>query len=122
NRGESLGNKGKGWLNPDGTLGAEIGRVGDFERRNNCFDRGGFGTAPFNPSTDDWHHIYNVSSTRSDVDIQGGFLRFEHAFSGATFAFITSYDVTDVQFAVDASATDKFQFEPVQGQGYQRCT
>lgn len=122
NRGESLGNKGNGLLNPDGTLCSEIGLVGDFERRNNCFDRGGFGTAPFNPSTDDWHHIYNVSSTRSDVDIQGGFLRFEHAFSGATFVSISSYDVTEVQFADDASATNTFQFTPFQDSRYSQFT
>lgn len=122
NRGESLGNKGNGLLNADGTLCSEIDLVGNFRRRNNCFDRGGFGTAPFNPSTDDWHHIYNVSSTRADVDIQGGFLRFEHDFSAATFVSITSYDVTDVQFADDASATNTFQFTPFQDSRYSQFT
>jgi iron complex outermembrane receptor protein len=122
NRGESLGNKGNGLLNADGTLCSEIAQVGDFENRNGCFDRGGFGTAPFNPSTDDWHDIYNVSSTRAHVDIQGGFIRLEHDFPGATLTSITSYDVTDVEFADDASATNTFQFTPFQDSRYSQFT
>ncbi len=122
NRGESLGNKGSGLLNADGTLCSEIALVGDFESRNNCFDRGGFGTAPFNPSTDNWHDLYNVSSTRSDVDIHGGFIRLEHEFSAATFVSISSYDVTEVQFADDASATNTFQFTPFQDSRYSQFT
>ena len=123
NRGESLGNKGNGLLNANGTLCSEIAQVGDFEHSNNCFDRGGFGgSPPFNPSTDDWHELYNTSSSRADVDISGGFVRFEHDFSGASLVSLTSYDVTDVQFADDASATNTFQFTPFQDSQYRQFT
>ncbi len=123
NRGESLGNKGNGLLNTDGTLCSDIARVGDFEHRNNCFDRGGQGGTPrFNPSTDNWHELYNTSSTRADIDISGGFLRMEHDFSAVSLVSVSSYDVTEVQFADDASATNTFQFTPFQDSRYQTFT
>ncbi len=123
NRGESLGNKGNGLLNTDGTLCSDIARVGDFEHRNNCFDRGGQGGTPrFNPSTDNWHELYNTSSTRADIDISGGFLRMEHDFSAVSLVSVSSYDVIEVQFADDASATNTFQFTPFQDSRYQTFT
>lgn len=123
NRGESLGNKGNGLLNANGTLCSEINQIGDFENRNNCFDRGGFGgSPPFNPSTSDWHELYNTSSSRADIDIGGGFVRVEHDFSSMSLVSLTSYDVTEVHFADDASATNTFQFTPFQDAEYRTLT
>lgn len=123
NRGESLGNKGSGLLNANGTLCSDIASVGDFEHRNACFDRGGFGgSPPFNPSTDEWHQLYNSSSTVADIDIGGGFLRLEHDFAAVTLVSLSSYDVTEVNFADDASATNTFQFTPFQDSRYQTFT
>ena len=80
----------------------------------NCTDRNGF-----NPSTGEFDSLYNVSSARAHVDIDGGFIKLTHDFSnGMIFTSISGYDKTEVQNADEASGTNSLQFIPQQEGNY----
>ncbi|MCF2949857.1 TonB-dependent receptor [Paraglaciecola aquimarina] len=82
----------------------------------NSVDRNGF-----NPATDDWHHIYNVSSARSYADINGGFVKLEHQFDNDyQLQLNVSYDNSAIQSADETSGTNSLQFIPNRDATYQQ--
>ncbi|MDJ0910793.1 MAG: TonB-dependent receptor [Woeseiaceae bacterium] len=120
NRGDSLGNKAIGLRDPnDASLPcdrAEIVRGSDYQTRNNCAAANGF-----NPSSDDWTTVYNVSGAQADIDIEGSFIKLTHGFdSGYTLTSISAIEYTRVQQVEDAGGFNEPRLTPNQDAEYEQ--
>ncbi len=120
NRGDSLGNKAIGLRDPnDASLPcdrAEIVRGSDYQTRNDCAAANGF-----NPSSDDWTTVYNVSGAQADMDIEGGFVKLTHDFeSGYTLTSISAIEYTRIQQVEDAGGFNEPRLTPNQDADYEQ--
>jgi len=122
NRGETLGNKANGILDPEAfptpTPCPELAKAGsDFQSRNSCVNRRGF-----NPSTDRWQDIWNPSSARQDIDLFSTFLKLEHDLDWATFTSIIAYQETTVDLGDDNGGAPTLEFLPQQDSEFDQIT
>jgi len=90
--------------------------TGGYERVNRCVNAFGF-----NPSTNDWHTVYNVSSAIQQVEIDGFFLKLTHEFNnGMQLTSITAYDDTTALNADENGGADTLTFLPSQDGEYEQ--
>lgn len=76
-----------------------------FQNSVNCVDAVGN-----NPSTDDWHKLYNVSGGQQEVEFTGGTIRYQQALGDFLLTSITGYQATDVNLAEDLGGSHSLRF------------
>ena len=54
-----------------------------------------------NVSTGDWQDIYKTGAAKSDIDVQGGYLKIIHDFENLSLSVITSYDDVTTLYSED---------------------
>ncbi|WP_019528297.1 TonB-dependent receptor [Dasania marina] len=96
-QGLGMGNKAIGLRDPnDPSSPCADAAQHDFEDSANCVTASGS-----NPSTDDWHTLYDVSPAEQDIAIQGGFIKLVHSWPELELTSISAFDNTDVSFSED---------------------
>ncbi|MEM7282090.1 MAG: TonB-dependent receptor [Pseudomonadota bacterium] len=95
-----------------------LGGTSAYEGASNCVTS--FGE---NPSTDDWHTVYNVSSAAAEVDVDTGFLKITHDFANdITLTSITAFDQTTVLNTDDNGGGPRLFFIPNQDADYEQIS
>lgn len=82
-----------------------IAQGSSFQHSINCVDAAGN-----NPSTDDWHTLYNVSGGQQEVEFSGGTVRYQQALGDLLLTSITGYQATDVNLAEDLGGSQDLRF------------
>lgn len=77
----------------------------NFEDQVNCVDATGM-----NPSTGDWHQLYNVSGGQQQVEFSGATIRYQQSLGALLFTSITGYQSTEVELAEDLGGSDNLRF------------
>ncbi len=76
-----------------------FGGTSFFQGTNNCVTltpRSGGATT--NPSTNDWHDVWDHGNPMADVDFEGGFVNVGYDFDAFSLTSITSYDEISIEF------------------------
>ena len=110
--GSNIGNKAVGQRDindPSQPCTAIPSGVSAYQRVSPCGTSFGF-----NPSTNDWHTVYNVSSAIQDVELDGGFAKLAWAGDSITVTSITAIESLEVVQADDNSGGDVLYFLPTQ--------
>ncbi len=89
----------------------------DFRRRTNCVTSTGF-----NPSSDDWHDVADVSPAAQDLDFEGASLTATFNFNTFELSSITALETTVVQFSEDLGAEDQLRMIAYQDSEFEQLS
>lgn len=89
----------------------------DFETVVNCVTPTGF-----NPSSSDWHTLYDISSKIKDVEQRGGYVRYVHSFEGMDLTWISATESTDVLFSEDLGGEITMRFMAYQDSSFDQVS
>ncbi|MDJ0653632.1 MAG: TonB-dependent receptor [Xanthomonadales bacterium] len=122
NRGTNIGNKAIGLRDPSDPGQPcdfdEIARGSDYRTRNNCVAANGF-----NPSSEDWTTVYNVSSAAADIDVEGAFAKVVHQLPNQhLLTTITAFSQTRINQADDSSGFNQVRLTPSQDGDYEQIS
>ncbi len=119
--GTSVSNKAIGLRDPDDPNSAcdtqTLSAGSDFRRRTNCVTSTGF-----NPSSDDWHSVADVSPASQDVDFEGASLTATFNFNAFELASITVIETTEVRFSEDLGAEDQLRMIAYQDSEFEQLS
>ncbi|MFL0799672.1 MAG: TonB-dependent receptor [Agarilytica sp.] len=119
--GTAVSNKAIGLRDPDDPSSdcdtQTLSAGSDFRRRTNCVTSTGF-----NPSSDDWHSLADVSPASQDVDFGGASLTATFNFNAFELASITSLETTEVRFSEDLGAEDQLRMIAYQDSEFEQLS
>ncbi|AWB66285.1 hypothetical protein C2869_07500 [Saccharobesus litoralis] len=121
NQGKGLGHKAVGLRDPNDPSQAcstqEILKGSQFNQKVNCVTPSGF-----NPSSDDWHTLYDVSPVKQQVEHDGLQLSLSHEFTTFKLDLISAWDNTQVQFSEDFSGEVTLRFIAYQDSQFEQSS
>ncbi|WP_268904954.1 TonB-dependent receptor [Dasania phycosphaerae] len=119
-QGLGMGNKAIGLRDPNDASSpcsaAELSQP-DFESRVNCVSASGS-----NPSTDDWHTLYDVSPAKQDIASQGGYIKVVHDWPTMTLTSISALDKTEVEFSEDLAGDSSLRMIAFQDSEFEQIS
>lgn len=84
---------------------AIVERASNFEHLADCVDAAGD-----NPSTDQWHQLYNVSGGQQMVQFDGASAHYQYDTEDITFTSVTGQQFTEVRLAEDLGGSSSLRF------------
>ncbi len=119
--GTAISNKAIGLRDPDDPNSAcdtqTLSAGSDFRRRTNCVTSTGF-----NPSSDDWHSVADVSPASQEIDFEGASLTATFKFNEFELSSITSIETTDIRFSEDLGAEDQLRMIAYQDSEFEQLS